>query len=132
MMNNNINAIRTMERMNNIIEEMKQLQNELDALMNSNDLDSYENIPEEELDDLIDPEYKEAVNKEAVRKSYINTREYYWMVLIRQRLGIWLSYEEMKQFMDEAEDRSIDFSTKHPWSFTDDEIVEEFETFYRC
>ena len=51
MMNNNINAIRTMERMNNIIEEMKQLQNELDALMNSNDLDSYENIPEEELDD---------------------------------------------------------------------------------
>ena len=127
MMDNSINAIRTMERINNIIEEMKQLQNELDALMNSNDLDSYENIPEEELDDLIDPEYKEEV-----RKSYVNTREYYWMVLIRQRLGIWLSYEEMKQFMNEAEDRSIDFSTKHPWSFTDDEIVEEFETYYKC
>ena len=45
-MMNNTNAIRTMERMNNIIEEMKQLQNELDALMNSNDLDSYENIPD--------------------------------------------------------------------------------------
>ena len=127
MMDNSINAIRTMERINNIIEEMKQLQNELDELMNSNDLDSYENIPEEELDDLIDSEYKEEV-----RKSYINTREYYWMVLIRQRLGIWLSYEEMKQFMNEAEDRSIDFSTKHPWSFTDDEIVEEFETYYKC
>ena len=127
MMVNSINAIRTMERINNIIEEMKQLQNELDELMNSNDLDSYENIPEEELDDLIDSEYKEEV-----RKSYINTREYYWMVLIRQRLGIWLSYEEMKQFMNEAEDRSIDFSTKHPWSFTDDEIVEEFETYYKC
>ena len=130
MMNNNINAIRTMERMNNIIEEMKQLQIELDVLMNNNnddDLDSYENIPEEELDDLIDPEYKETK-----RKSYINTRQYYWMVLIRQRLGIWLSYEEMKQFMNEAEDRSIDFSTKHPWSFTDDEIVEEFETYYKC
>ena len=132
MMNNNINAIRTMERINNIIEEMKQLQNELNVLMNSNDLDSYENIPEEELDDLIDPEYKEAINKEAVRKSYVNTRQYYWMVLIRQRLGIWLSYEEMKQFMDEAEDRCIDFGTKHPWSFNDDEIVKEFETFYRC
>ena len=127
MMVNSINAIRAMERINNIIEEMKQLQNELDELMNSNDLDSYENIPEEELDDLIDSEYKEEV-----RKSYINTREYYWMVLIRQRLGIWLSYEEMKQFMNEAEDRSIDFSTKHPWSFTDDEIVEEFETYYKC
>ena len=127
MMNNNVNAIRTMERMNNIIEEMKQLQNELDALMKSNDLDSYENIPEEELDDLIDPEYKEAL-----RESYVNTREYYWMVLIRQRLGIWISYEEMKQFMNKAEDRSIDFSTKHPWSFTDDEIVEEFETYYKC
>lgn len=130
MMNKNINAIRTMERMNNIIEELKQLQKDFDVLLNNdydNDLDSYENISEEELDDLIDPEYKEAV-----RKSYVNTIEYYWMVLIRQRLGIWLSYEEMKQFMNEAEDRSIDFSTKHPWSFTDDEIVEEFETFYRC
>ena len=128
MMNNNTNAIRIMERMNNIIEELKQLQNELDALMNSNDdLDSYENIPEEELDDLINPEYKETK-----RRSYINTRQYYWMVLIRQRLGIWLSYEEMKQFMDEAEDRSIDFGTKHPWSFNDEEIVEEFETFYKC
>lgn len=127
MMNNNINEIRTMERVNNIIEEIKQLQNELDTLMNRNDLDSYENIPEEELDDLIDPEYKEAV-----RESYINTIEYYWMVLIRQRLGIWISYEEMKQFMDDAEVRSIDFSTKHPLSFNDDEIVEEFETYYKC
>ena len=44
MMNNNINAIRTMERINNIIEELKQLQNEMDVLMNNdydNDLDSY-------------------------------------------------------------------------------------------
>ena len=107
MMNNNINAIRTMERMNNIIEEMKQLQKEFDDLFKENE-------------------------KETKRKSYINTREYYWMVLIRQRLGIWLSYEEMKQFMVEAEDRSIDFTTKHPWSFTDDEIVEEFERYYKC
>jgi SpoVK/Ycf46/Vps4 family AAA+-type ATPase len=104
---NNINTIRTMERMNNIIDELKQLQKDFDDLFKENE-------------------------KEAIRESYINTREYYWMVIIRQRLGIWLSYEEMKQFMNEAEDRSIDFGTKDPWIFTDDEIVEEFETFYRC
>ena len=107
MMNNNIKAIRTMERMNDIIEELNQLQKDFNDLFKE-----YEN--------------------ETKRKSYVNTREYYWMVLIRQRLGIWLSYEAMKQFMDEAEDRSIDFDTKHPWSFTDDEIIKEFETFYRC
>ena len=107
MMNNNTNAIKIMERMNGIIEELKQLQKDFDDLFTEN-------------------------KKETKRKSYVNTRQYYWMVLIRQRLGIWLSYEEMDQFMDEAEDRSIDFDTKHPWSFTDDEIVEEFKTFYKC
>ena len=73
-------VIRTMERMNDIIEELQQLQKDFNDLFKE-----YEN--------------------ETKRKSYVNTREYYWMVLIRQRLGIWLSYEAMKQFMDEAEDR---------------------------
>lgn len=67
----NNNAIRTIERMNNIINEMKELRNEFESMLNQlnnnekellvnddhEDLDSYENIPEEELEGLIDEEY---------------------------------------------------------------------------
>ena len=62
-MKNNVNAIRAMERMNDIINEMKSLYNEFESLINESkeekieDLDSYENIPEEELEELIDEEY---------------------------------------------------------------------------
>ena len=56
MRNNNImNAI---ERMQQIIGDLVELQNELDKLMNQEDLDSYENIPDEDIDDLLDDEYK--------------------------------------------------------------------------
>jgi hypothetical protein len=62
-MKNNVNAIRVMERMNDLIDEMKLLYNEFESLINESkeekieDLDSYENIPEEELKELIDEEY---------------------------------------------------------------------------
>ena len=56
-MKNNVNVIRAMERMNDIIDEMKLLYNEFKSLINE-DLDSYENIPEEDMEDLIDEEYK--------------------------------------------------------------------------
>jgi hypothetical protein len=62
-MKNNVNAIRAMERMNDIIDEMKLLYNEFESLLHESkeeqieDLDSYENIPEEELEELIDEEY---------------------------------------------------------------------------
>ena len=63
-MKNNVNAIRAMERMNDIIDEMKSLYNEFESIINESkeekieDLDSYENIPEEELEELIDEEYE--------------------------------------------------------------------------
>ena len=62
-MKNNVNVIRAMERMSNIIDEMKSLYNEFESLLNESkeekieDLDSYENIPEAELEELIDEEY---------------------------------------------------------------------------
>ena len=62
-MKNNVNAIRAMERMSDIIDEMKLLYNEFESLLNESkeekieDLDSYENIPEAELEELIDEEY---------------------------------------------------------------------------
>ena len=63
-MKNNVNVIRAMERMNDIIDEMKLLYNEFESIINESkeekieDLDSYENIPEEDMEDLIDEEYK--------------------------------------------------------------------------
>jgi hypothetical protein len=62
-MKNNVNVIRAMGRMSDIIDEMKLLYNEFESLLNESkeekieDLDSYENIPEEELEELIDEEY---------------------------------------------------------------------------
>lgn len=64
-MKNNVNVIKVMERMSDIIDEMKLLYNEFESLINESkeekieDLDSYENIPEEDLKDLINEEYNE-------------------------------------------------------------------------
>ena len=69
-----IHSISAIERMNEIINEMKKLQEELETIMNTNekiedletimntnekieDLDSFENIPDDELYELIDDEY---------------------------------------------------------------------------
>jgi hypothetical protein len=63
-MTNNNNIIRAMERMNDIIDEMKSLYNEFESIINESieekieDLDSYENIPEEDMEELIDEEYE--------------------------------------------------------------------------
>lgn len=63
-MKNNVNVIRAMQRMNDIIDEMKLLYNEFESLVNESkeeekieDLDSYENIPKEKLEELLDEEY---------------------------------------------------------------------------
>ena len=51
-------SINALERMNEIINEMKKLQEEFETIINTNELDSYENIPDEDIDDLLDDEYK--------------------------------------------------------------------------
>ena len=57
-----IHSISAIERMSEIINEMKKLQEELETIMNTNekieDLDPFENISDEEINDLIDEEYK--------------------------------------------------------------------------
>ena len=69
----NNNAIKTIERMNNIINEMKELRNEFESILNQlnnnekellvnddyEDLDSYENLIDDDLKDLINEEYNE-------------------------------------------------------------------------
>ena len=67
------NIIRAIERMNGIIEEMKQLREEFEAIVadtevveyeHIEDLDSFENLSEEELEGLLSDEYKEAMLEE--------------------------------------------------------------------
>lgn len=64
-----IYSLNTLERMGEIINEMKKLQEEFETIINTNniksyenipdeDLDSYENILDEDIDDLLDDEYK--------------------------------------------------------------------------
>ena len=64
-----IYSINAIERMSEIINEIKKLQEELETIINTNnidscenipdeDLDSYENIPDEDIDDLLDDEYE--------------------------------------------------------------------------
>ena len=82
----------------------------------------------EELQNLLSDsvEYKEEKQE---RKSYINTYQYHCMLVLRTA-GIKLTYEEVCKFLEEAEDRSIDFDEKHPWSFTDEEIIENYFKYY--
>ena len=61
--------------------------------------------------------------------SYINTMEYHWMLILRG-VGVHMTYEQMLQFMQDAEDRHIDFGTKHPYEFTDREIINEYIQYF--
>ena len=64
------------------------------------------------------------------KENYINTHEYH-VILVLRSIGIHLTYCQAKQFLEEAEDRSIDFGTKHPWMFTDEEIIEEYNRYFK-
>ena len=56
-MTNNTNIIRVMEKMNSIIEEMKQLQEEFEAIVTTNEIDEYEELTDEEMTELIENDY---------------------------------------------------------------------------
>lgn len=59
-MTNNVNAIRAMERMNDIIDEMKSLYNEFESIINESKEEQIEDldIPEEDMEESIDEEYE--------------------------------------------------------------------------
>lgn len=61
----NISTIKSMMEMVNTIDELRELNLEINKIIldSREDLDSFENLSEEELDDLIDEEYKEVVQK---------------------------------------------------------------------
>jgi hypothetical protein len=59
-MKNNVNVIRAMERMSDIIDEMKILYNEFESLINESKEEQIEDldIPEEDMEESIDEEYE--------------------------------------------------------------------------
>ena len=69
-------------------------------------------------------------NKNLNVVSYINTKEYH-VILVLRKIGVQLTYQQAKEFLDEAEDRSIDFGTKHPLDFTEEEIIEEYNRYFK-
>ena len=56
-MTNNTNIIRAMERMNSIIEEMKQLHDEFEAIVAANEIVENEELTDEEMTELIENDY---------------------------------------------------------------------------
>ena len=62
--------------------------------------------------------------------SYINTYEYHCMLVLRT-IGVQLNYWEAKEFLEAAEERSIDFEDeKHPYDFSDEEIIESYRYYH--
>ena len=122
----NISTIKSMMAMVDTIDELRELNLEINKLIldSKEDLDSFENLSEEELDDLIDDEYKKAT-----RKSIINTREYYWILTLRT-IGVQITYERAKEMIEECIDMSIDFDTKHPYDFLEEDIIETYNQYY--
>ena len=56
-MTNNTNIIRAMERMNSIIEEMKKLHEEFEAIVAANEIVENEELTDEEMTELIENDY---------------------------------------------------------------------------
>ena len=122
----NISTIKSMMEMMNI-DELRELNLEINKIiLDKEDLDSFENLSEEELEDLIDEEYKEVVQ----RVNYINTREYYWMLTLRT-IGVQISYEKAKDIIDKCIDMHIDFGYKHPYDYLEEDIINIYNQYYK-
>lgn len=122
----NVNTIKSMMEMMNI-DELRELNLEINKIiLDKEDLDPFENLSEEELEDLIDEEYKEVVQ----RVNYINTREYYWMLTLRT-IGVQISYEKAKDIIDKCIDMHIDFGYKHPYDYLEEDIINIYNQYYK-
>ena len=124
----NISRIKSMMEMVNTIDELRELNLEINKIIldSKEDLDSFENLSEEELDDLIDEEYKEV----AQRVNYINTEEYYWMLTLRT-IGVQISYEKAKEIINGCIDIHIDFGYKHPYDYLEEDIIRIYNQYYK-
>jgi hypothetical protein len=96
-----IYTLNSMNRISEITDQMKALRLEFDKLINKYD-----------------------------RKSYINTREYYWMLTLRT-IGVQISYERAKEIINECVNMSVDFGYKHPYDYLEEDIINIYNQYYK-
>ena len=89
------------ERINTIENEIKRLQEELEILV----------------------AIKEENNE---RQSIVKTYEYYMMLVLRNN-GIRIFYPEVKEYYEAMVDQFINFDEKHPRTFNEQEIVDNYK-----
>lgn len=125
---------------NELLEEAEEIddEEEFELVHDPNDWEDEENLihfyyPEDEDDydevyDIIKPEYVERARQG--KAFYINTYEYHCMLVLRT-IGVQLNYWEAKEFLEAAEERSMDFEDeKHPYDFSDEEIIESYRYYH--
>ena len=125
---------------NELLEEAEEIddEEEFELVHDPNDWEDEENLihfyyPEDEDDydevyDIIKPEYVERARQG--KAFYINTYEYHCMLVLRT-IGVQLNYWEAKEFLEAAEERSMDFEDeKHPYDFSDEEIRESYRYYH--
>lgn len=111
---------------------------EYELIHDPNDWEDEEDLyakyyPEDEDDydevyDIIKPEYVERARQG--KAFYINTYEYHCMLVLRT-IGVQLNYWEAKEFLEAAEQRSMDFEEeKHPWSWLDEDIINSYRQYH--
>lgn len=124
---------------NELLEEAEEIDDEEEFEL-EHDPDDWEDeeelinfyYPEDEDDydevyDIIKPEYVERARQG--KAFYINTYEYHCMLVLRT-IGVQLSYWEAKEYLEKAEQRHIYFDEKHPYDFSDEEIIEDYRTYH--
>lgn len=125
---------------NELLEEAKEIddEEEYELIHDPNDWEDEEDLyakyyPEDEDDyeevyDIIKEEYVERARQG--KAFYINTYEYHCMLVLRT-IGVQLNYWEAKEFLEAAEERSMDFEEeKHPWSWSDEDIIENYRQYH--
>lgn len=127
----NNKALELMERMEAIISEMKELSKEFEELISKEeieepvpyeeekeeveeDLDPFEFLSEEELEDLLEEEAKE---EEKAYQDRIESPAYH-IVLALRSAGLIVNHKDAEEFLETLDD---------PYLYTDEELLEEYQ-----
>ena len=121
---------------NELLKEAEEIddEEEFELVHDPNDWEDEEELikfyyPEDEDDydevyDIIKPEYVERARQ---GKAFYTEHRRNLLLL----LGVQLNYWEAKEFLEAAEQRSMDFEEeKHPWSWSDEEIIESYRQYH--
>lgn len=134
----NNKAIEIMERMESLIEEMRNLNKMFEELINKEeieqptpyeeenydeDLDSFELLSDEDLEGLLDEEYIKAMQEkeEEEYQKRVNSPAHRIVLLLRDE-GLIVNHEDMEEFIEDA------FDDKDLYLYTDEEIIDKYNS----